>query len=55
MGHRMGLRVIAEGVETAAQLAYLAQHRCDQMQGFYFSRPVPAQGVLKLFEKETVS
>ncbi|MFY9179934.1 MAG: EAL domain-containing protein, partial [Venatoribacter sp.] len=55
LGHRMGLRVIAEGVETAAQLAYLAQHRCDQMQGFYFSRPVPAQGLLKLFEKETVS
>lgn len=44
MGHSLNLTVIAEGVETAAQLAFLRRHRCDQMQGYYFSRPesVPA-------------
>jgi CheY-like chemotaxis protein len=33
--------VIAEGVETAGQLAYLQRHHCDQIQGYYFSRPLP--------------
>jgi FixJ family two-component response regulator len=42
MAHSLKLDVIAEGVETEAQLAYLRQHRCDQMQGYLFSRPLPA-------------
>jgi diguanylate cyclase (GGDEF)-like protein len=42
MAHNLNLRVIAEGVETEGQLAYLRAHGCDEMQGFYFSRPVPA-------------
>uniref|UniRef100_UPI00293D21E8 EAL domain-containing protein n=1 Tax=Janthinobacterium sp. TaxID=1871054 RepID=UPI00293D21E8 len=41
MAHSLKLGVIAEGVETAAQLAYLQRHRCDQIQGFYFSLPLP--------------
>ncbi len=41
MAHSLGLDVIAEGVETAGQLQYLRRHRCDQMQGFLFSRPLP--------------
>ena len=41
MAHSLKLDVIAEGVETAAQLAYLQQHGCDQVQGYYFSPPVP--------------
>jgi EAL domain-containing protein (putative c-di-GMP-specific phosphodiesterase class I) len=36
------LAVIAEGVETARQLDYLRHHSCDEMQGYYFSRPLPA-------------
>jgi response regulator RpfG family c-di-GMP phosphodiesterase len=40
MAHGLKLDVIAEGVETAAQLAFLRRHRCDQMQGYYFSRPL---------------
>jgi DNA-binding NtrC family response regulator len=36
------LQVIAEGVETEEQFAYLRRHRCDQIQGYYFSRPLPA-------------
>jgi diguanylate cyclase (GGDEF)-like protein len=42
MAHSLGLDVVAEGVETAEQLAYLARRRCDQIQGYYFSRPLPA-------------
>jgi EAL domain-containing protein (putative c-di-GMP-specific phosphodiesterase class I) len=38
----MQLKVIAEGVETAAQLSYLGKSHCDEMQGYYFSKPVPA-------------
>jgi EAL domain-containing protein (putative c-di-GMP-specific phosphodiesterase class I) len=42
LGHGLGLKVIAEGVETADQLAYLANRGCDEMQGYLFSRPIPA-------------
>jgi diguanylate cyclase (GGDEF)-like protein/PAS domain S-box-containing protein len=43
MAHSLKLRVIAEGVEKEAQLAYLRRHNCDEMQGYYFSRPVPEE------------
>jgi diguanylate cyclase (GGDEF)-like protein/PAS domain S-box-containing protein len=42
MGRSLHLRVIAEGVETAEDLAFLQDHECDEAQGYYFSRPVPA-------------
>jgi EAL domain-containing protein (putative c-di-GMP-specific phosphodiesterase class I) len=42
LGRSLGLKVIAEGVETTAQLNQLRKEGCDQMQGFLFSRPVPA-------------
>ncbi|MDB5839521.1 MAG: hypothetical protein JWQ23_1473 [Herminiimonas sp.] len=45
MAHSLKLAVIAEGVETAEQLAYLRHHRCDQIQGYLFSRPLPATEV----------
>jgi diguanylate cyclase (GGDEF)-like protein/PAS domain S-box-containing protein len=43
MGHGLGLRVAAEGVETAEQLAFLAARSCDGVQGFYFGRPLPPE------------
>jgi EAL domain-containing protein (putative c-di-GMP-specific phosphodiesterase class I) len=43
MAHNLGLKVVAEGVETAAQLAFLVEHGCDEFQGFYFSRPLIAE------------
>jgi CheY-like chemotaxis protein len=43
MGHNLNLRVIAEGIETAGQLAYLRSHGCDEMQGFFFRRALPAE------------
>lgn len=41
MAHSLGIRVVAEGVETAAQLAVLLKHGCEVAQGYYFSRPMP--------------
>ena len=42
LAHNLKLDVIAEGVETAEQLDYLRRHHCDEMQGYYFSKPLPA-------------
>jgi diguanylate cyclase (GGDEF)-like protein/PAS domain S-box-containing protein len=42
MTHQLGIRVVAEGVETAQHVEFLQRQRCDEMQGYYFSRPVPA-------------
>jgi EAL domain-containing protein (putative c-di-GMP-specific phosphodiesterase class I) len=43
MAHSLRLAVVAEGVETPEQLAFLRQHGCDDVQGFLFSRPVSAE------------
>jgi EAL domain-containing protein (putative c-di-GMP-specific phosphodiesterase class I) len=51
----MKLEVIAEGVESAAQLDFLGAHGCRQMQGYYFSRPVTAgevEGLLRAQETQ---
>jgi EAL domain-containing protein (putative c-di-GMP-specific phosphodiesterase class I) len=42
LGHSLGIRTCAEGVETPAQFAFLEGEGCDEVQGYYFSRPVPA-------------
>jgi len=42
LAHSLGMRMVAEGVESRAALVELARHGCDQVQGFYLSRPVPA-------------
>ncbi len=43
MGHGLRLKVIAEGVETAEQLAFLKKRGCDEIQGFYFSKPLTVE------------
>ena len=48
MGHSMDLRVLAEGVETAEQLAFLRERGCDSYQGYFCSRPVPAEAFAAL-------
>jgi EAL domain-containing protein (putative c-di-GMP-specific phosphodiesterase class I) len=50
MGQSLNLRVVAEGVETHEELAFLEANGCDEAQGYYFSRPVPPQQFSKLLE-----
>jgi len=42
MAHSLGLKVVAEGVENERQLAFLTEYGCDQIQGYFFTRPLPA-------------
>ena len=42
MGHELGMHIIAEGVETKEQLDFLHLKACDSAQGYFFSRPLPA-------------
>ena len=42
MAHSLRLKVVAEGVETAAQVRFLQAHECDEMQGFRFGEPCDA-------------
>jgi diguanylate cyclase (GGDEF)-like protein len=53
MGSNLNHRVIAEGVETVEQVAFLQAHGCDEGQGYYFSRPVPASQFAKLLKAGT--
>jgi diguanylate cyclase (GGDEF)-like protein/PAS domain S-box-containing protein len=50
MGRNLKLRIVAEGVETAEELAFLQSQHCDEAQGYYFSRPVPSAEFAKLLE-----
>jgi EAL domain-containing protein (putative c-di-GMP-specific phosphodiesterase class I) len=50
MGKALGLTVVAEGVETAAQVAFLREHACDEMQGYLFSRPVAPECIPDLVQ-----
>jgi EAL domain-containing protein (putative c-di-GMP-specific phosphodiesterase class I) len=50
MGRSLNLRVVAEGVETQAELAFLQTHQCDEAQGYYFSKPVKPEDFAKLLE-----
>ena len=48
LGQTLNLRVIAEGVETDAQAAFLRNINCDEMQGYLFSKPLPASEIEEL-------
>ncbi|HWN39238.1 MAG TPA: EAL domain-containing protein [Gammaproteobacteria bacterium] len=52
LGHNLGLKVLAEGVETEEQLAFLRANDCDELQGFYISKPVSAWQMTKLLSKQ---
>ena len=52
LGHRLNLRVLAEGVETEQQRRFLLEHDCDEMQGYLFSRPLPASDVAELLRRQ---
>ncbi|CCQ73678.1 bifunctional diguanylate cyclase/phosphodiesterase [Magnetospira sp. QH-2] len=52
IGQSLGLKVTAEGVETEDQLGFLRQQWCDEMQGFYFSRPLPPDEFASLLKSD---
>ncbi len=52
MSHGLGLRVVAEGVETEAQCDFMRRNDCDEIQGYYFSKPVPADQMLALLRED---
>ena len=51
LAHSLRLQVIAEGVETAEQLAFLRARGCDQVQGYYFSRPLAPEAFERMFQE----
>ena len=48
IAHGLGLSIVAEGVETEEQYIYLLKHKCERIQGYYFSRPLPEDKVMDL-------
>ncbi|MGE5614121.1 MAG: EAL domain-containing protein [Bacillota bacterium] len=50
IGHQRKLVVVAEGVESKEQIEYLIRHKCDMVQGYFFSKPIPEEDVEKLFQ-----
>ncbi|WP_428827535.1 putative bifunctional diguanylate cyclase/phosphodiesterase [Azonexus sp. IMCC34842] len=55
MGKSLKLRVIAEGIETSQQLAFLQSHHCAEGQGYYFNRPLPAAEFAALLKPDSLS
>lgn len=54
LAHNLGMRVVAEGIETKEQLVHLKTAGCDEVQGYYFSRPVTADKARELLIQETL-
>ena len=54
MAHSMGLSVVAEGVETQAQAAFLSAEGCDELQGYYYSKPLPQHEVTEMLRVAVV-
>jgi CheY-like chemotaxis protein len=52
MAHSLKLKVIAEGVESEGQLSMLIGNHCDEIQGYYFSRPVPPEEVTRMLKED---
>ena len=50
LGHKLNLKVVAEGVENQIQMDYLKDHGCDLLQGYHFSKPLPAAGAMQLLK-----
>ena len=52
MGHSLGKMLVAEGVESEEQYEFLIRHHCEEMQGYYFSRPLPSEEFERLVRRE---
>jgi diguanylate cyclase (GGDEF)-like protein/PAS domain S-box-containing protein len=55
LGQKLNLRVIAEGVETAEQVAFLRANNCDEIQGYYFSKPVASGNIEGLLKSQSIT
>lgn len=55
MGKTLSLTVVAEGVETAEQAEFLRDHACDEMQGYYFSKPIEPEKFVELLQKSAAA
>jgi EAL domain-containing protein (putative c-di-GMP-specific phosphodiesterase class I) len=51
LGHSLDLEVVAEGVERATQLSLLQAEGCDEVQGFYFSKPIPSDDLVTFIDE----
>ena len=54
LAHNLGVQVVAEGVEDEATMELLIEYGCDEAQGYYFSRPMPAEDVMPWLETSSV-
>jgi diguanylate cyclase (GGDEF)-like protein/PAS domain S-box-containing protein len=54
MGHSLGIKIVAEGVETSEQLAIIGEYGADEAQGYYFSRPVPPEELVDILKKKVL-
>jgi EAL domain-containing protein (putative c-di-GMP-specific phosphodiesterase class I) len=54
MAHSMGMLAIAEGVETQAQWDFLRAHQCDEVQGYLFSKPLPAEKLVTFVQDQAL-
>lgn len=52
LAHRLRMKVVAEGVETVEQLAYLRAHLCDEIQGYFLSHPIPADELARFLTRD---
>jgi diguanylate cyclase (GGDEF)-like protein len=55
MAHRLELNVVAEGVENEAQMLFLGEHQCDQVQGYLFGHPIPASELRAALEEHAIA
>ncbi|HEX5364830.1 MAG TPA: EAL domain-containing protein, partial [Gallionella sp.] len=54
MARSLDFTTIAEGVETAEQLAFLRECGCDEVQGYYFSKPLPAESLITFMKQSSL-
>jgi EAL domain-containing protein (putative c-di-GMP-specific phosphodiesterase class I) len=53
MGRTLSLTVVAQGVETKEQADFVRRNACDEFQGFYFNKPLPAEQIAELLRART--